>query len=113
MASARRFVIAALREWWVESDTADVMVSELATNAVLHARTDYTVTVRMSGDTVRVGVADRNSRAPAPAPLVPGATTGFGLRLVANLASHWGVASNDDGKDVYFEIPRRAAAVPH
>ncbi|HEX8496527.1 MAG TPA: ATP-binding protein, partial [Actinomycetales bacterium] len=53
---ARRFVTSALRERGLEQlcDDAALAVSELVTNAVLHARTQVDVTVRTGGPVVEV-----------------------------------------------------------
>lgn len=56
---ARRFVIDTLAGWGSDAgDDASLLVSELATNAVIHAGTDYTVTITMTAEVLRVSVAD-------------------------------------------------------
>jgi len=58
--AARRFVMDALMTLDAAGacDEAVALVSELATNAVIHARTAYTIAVTRNGDTVSVGVYD-------------------------------------------------------
>jgi anti-sigma regulatory factor (Ser/Thr protein kinase) len=104
---ARRFVRDLLVEWGAAAacDTVEVLVTEVATNAVLHARTPFTVEVSRDGATVRVCVLDLS---PAPARMRrygADSTTGRGLRLVASLASDWGVEPQTPGKVIWFEVP--------
>ena len=136
---ARSFVREALGRWSLGhlADDASVVVSELATNVMLHARTDFVVTVERSGPGVRVSVRD-GDRSPVllpvsvthpPASLLEddgdldaleqllsvSATTGRGLRLLGALASSWGVDHADDGKTVWAllgdGVPEPAAHV--
>jgi anti-sigma regulatory factor (Ser/Thr protein kinase) len=94
-------------------DVVGVLVSELATNCVVHARTPFTVAVEGSDSTVRIDVTDQDDGIPAirrPAPRQP---TGRGLQLVQAFADRWGVtdAPRGHGKTVWFTIdlpgPRR------
>ncbi|EFL43153.1 DNA-binding protein [Streptomyces griseoflavus Tu4000] len=114
MAQARRFVGAALAGAAPDLvATAQLLVSELVTNVVLHARTEAEVTARSEDGTVRVRVGDRRpDRALVPHGWPPYAGTGQGLPLVARLASRRGVETGDRGKTVWFELgpegpPRR------
>ncbi len=81
-----------------------LVVSELATNAVLHARTPFVV--RMSGDggSVRVAVFDTSDGRPEPGSPDPAAVTGRGLGIVDALASAWGVEPAEGGKWVWAEL---------
>jgi hypothetical protein len=99
------------------TDTAGLAVSELATNVILHARTDFTVRVTSLGDNqVRVSVSDGSTAIPVVQPQSPGAALGRGLRLVAQMTDAWGIdrlGSDEDGgpgKTVWFELgaPRRS-----
>jgi len=88
-------------------------VSELATNAVVHAGSDVEVAVRLLPDSVRIEVVDR-----APADILRPSTppqdseSGRGLMLVETLASAWGVEPLETGKAVWFEVPRLDRAEP-
>ncbi|WP_217141640.1 SpoIIE family protein phosphatase [Streptomyces sp. AC627_RSS907] len=106
VASARRFVRTALDDVAADlMDTAQLLVSELVTNAVLHARTEVEVTVSRPEGRVRVRVGDRRpSRGLVPQHCPPYAGTGQGLSLVEQLASRCGVDSGDEGKTVWFEL---------
>ncbi|AIR96136.1 SpoIIE family protein phosphatase [Streptomyces glaucescens] len=110
VARARRFVRAALGDAAPELaadllDTAELLTSELVTNAVLHARTDIDVSARAADGRVRVTVRDhRPSRLLVPQDCPPYAGTGQGLALVDRLASRHGVETGDTAKTVWFEL---------
>ena len=83
----------------------EVLVSELATNAVRHARTVFTVAASWDGQTLRVEVSDASPLAPRPQLAVhPDGEGGRGLLLVDAIASSWGVDLNPEGKTVWFTI---------
>ena len=74
---ARRFVRQALRGVTPDPDVVDVamlLVSELVTNAVMHAASQSRVEVAVSGDTVRVEVHDDSEAMPRPPPPEAAAT---------------------------------------
>ncbi len=96
--------------WQISAGDIALLVSELATNAVLHARSDFAVTVVVLPDRVRVEVFDRNSRLPSFAIVPPDAYSGRGLMLIQAMSSAWGVdAHSDDGKTIWFEVARASA----
>lgn len=108
--AARRFVSSALRDWGVASADVPLLVSELATNAVLHARSDFSVTVTRTTGGVRVEVFDRNPRLPSIASVPSDAYSGRGLMIVADLASAWGVEAHPGaGKTIWFEVAGASA----
>jgi len=106
VSAARRFVLESLTDMDATGacDDAVTLVSELATNAVIHARTTYTVAVSREGDTVRVGVHDLSAVLPRRRAYGLDATTGRGLRLVASMSSDWGIEAESEGKAVWFEV---------
>jgi PAS domain S-box-containing protein len=106
VAAARRFVRAALEGAAADLvGTAQLLVSELVTNAVLHARTGVEVSVARLDRRVRVGVGDRRpSRGLVPQHCSPYAGTGQGLALVEQLASRYGTDTGDETKTVWFEL---------
>jgi anti-sigma regulatory factor (Ser/Thr protein kinase) len=109
-ARARRFVSDAMRAWGCEDSIADaeLLVSELVTNAVLHARSETRVTVEREGTTVRVSVCDDSQARPRLRNYGPEAVTGRGLVIVDRIAKRWGVEPSDAGKCVWFEIEDRS-----
>jgi anti-sigma regulatory factor (Ser/Thr protein kinase) len=90
-------------------EVASLLLSELVTNAVLHAGTDIDVAVELPDAAIRVEVADRNPVHPAPKGYAPDAGTGRGLVLVEALADEWGVADAGAGKVVWFVVSEGGA----
>jgi DNA-binding NarL/FixJ family response regulator len=106
--AARRFVDDTLAGWETSEvlDTAELLVSEVVTNAVVHGHSDAQVSVRLLRDRVRVEVVDN-----APVPIrqprhQPDATSGRGTALVEALSSAWGIEVLAGGKKVWFELQR-------
>lgn len=108
---ARRFVRDAVAP--IDDDLADdaaLLTSELATNAVIHARTGFVVTIRHAPDGVRVEVRD-GSTAPARRSRYSATSgTGRGLGMVDDLAETWGVEESGDGKAIWFTLTTRQRA---
>ena len=107
VAVARRFIAARAAAWSFPEEASQQLVligSELVTNAVLHARTELTLTLELRDDRVRISVKDQ-SRAPATLRNYrPDALTGRGLGVVAALSDTWGVSAAADGKVVWAEL---------
>jgi anti-sigma regulatory factor (Ser/Thr protein kinase) len=103
---ARRHVVTTLTQWGYDglAETARLLTSELVTNAVLHARTQMTVTVEDSEHGVRISVTDESPVPPSLRHHSTTATTGRGLRLLAQLAREWSVEDNNGGKTVWFTL---------
>ena len=93
-------------------EAAKLPLSELVTNAVLHARTDIEVAVCFLDEALRVEVRDERPELHAPHSRDPESSTGRGLELVGAVADRWGVVRRPAGKTVWFELdgPRIA---PH
>lgn len=111
-AAARRLVGEKLGDWY-DGDAVDAVllcVSELVTNAVVHARSMPVVSVEVRPATVRVEVRDTSPEPPkAEAGPVEG-TSGRGLAIVEAVADRWGTRHHSDGgKTVWFEVGRSAA----
>lgn len=104
--AARRFLQDALDGWGADgfSWTATQILSELATNAVLHAGTSFTVTLTLSGDVLRLAVTDSSARSPRERHYGLEATTGRGVQLVAALSRTWGVDAEPGGKTVWCDL---------
>ena len=91
-------------------DAAELCASELATNAVVHARTDVELRVEVLGDRIRLEVRDHSKVVPRQVLHSARSTTGRGLDLVRVLAQDWGVTLvEDDGKVVWCELSIGAA----
>lgn len=114
--TARRMVVDAVRGWRLDhlEDPAALLVSEVATNAVLHARSPFAVEVSRRRGVVRVEVSDRSPAGPQRRRHSASATTGRGLALVATLSTAWGTeaAARPWAKRVWFELPVEPALLP-
>ena len=104
---ARRLVVAALEQCGHDEilvADAALVLSELASNAVLHAGSPFSVSVRATGSTLRIAVSDS---APLRASshdggLIP--RPAHGLSLVQALCCCWGVEGTAGGKVVWAEL---------
>jgi anti-sigma regulatory factor (Ser/Thr protein kinase) len=83
-------------------DDVELVVSELATNAVIHARSPFEVVIASDGR-VRVDVLDRSPTVPTKRPAPPPATSGRGLWIVEALCDRWGIRTDHRGKSVWCE----------
>ena len=83
-------------------DDAELAVSEIVTNAVLHGREPITLRILVTEAGVRVEVADGSPVSPAFSMIDPTAVTGRGLVLVSAVADGWGVDPDGNGKVVWF-----------
>ena len=86
-------------------DTIVLLVTELVTNAVLHAGTPLHLTIETTTEHVRLCVADSSRQIPEANGYDSDAVSGRGLSLVERLASTWGVDQTPSGKIVWCEIP--------
>jgi hypothetical protein len=108
-ADARRFVTEGLRAWGLGdlADDAAIVATELATNAVVHARSDFTVTIsRRPSGRVRIAVADESTLPPLPRRPAPFDGSGRGLGMIEAIAVIWGVDLVPAGKVVWAEVRR-------
>ncbi len=103
---ARRFLRRSLAAWGVvDYDLGGPQVlTELATNAALHARSAYTVHLVMEAASLLVEVTDSSSALPQHRNYGPDATTGRGIALVEALSTAWGVESSPTGKTVWCRV---------
>jgi len=79
-------------------DEAEVVVSELATNAVRHGGTDFSITLAEVGGEVQLTVSDDAPSVPRPRQSDVMALDGRGLLLVEELTSDWGVRVESGGR---------------
>jgi len=91
-------------------DTAMLLATELASNAIEHGGGDARLDASVTPDAVRIAVADANPALPLPRTAANAPTDlderGRGLLLVAALASRWGTDPLPHGKSVWCEIDR-------
>ncbi|MER7897145.1 ATP-binding protein [Streptomyces sp. NPDC096046] len=109
---ARRALRELLGQWGKhgQSDVAELLTSELVTNAIVHTDHDAVLTVTVLPRGLRVEVRDFVARRPRLRVAVPDeGTNGRGLLLVQSLADAWGVRPHGVGKAVWFELEAEAA----
>jgi anti-sigma regulatory factor (Ser/Thr protein kinase) len=104
---ARRFVRSTLHDWGLDEDateTAVLCISELVTNALIHAHAGSVVRVLLDDGVLTTTVRDNGSRDPAIGEPVddPLRVHGRGLQLVEALASRWGSELDAIGTTVWF-----------
>jgi anti-sigma regulatory factor (Ser/Thr protein kinase) len=102
---SRDFVRAVLEAWGVAAmkSVAELVTTELVTNAVRHAVSLIQVQLVYDGALVRIAVYDQDRAEPRVAPQ-PGIDGGYGLRIVGALAKEWGTSRGDAGKTVWCAI---------
>lgn len=107
----RRFARALLADAELSiADDVALLVSELVSNAVIHASSKPRLEVRIGRSHVRVEVRDDSPEHALPRVPDVERPGGRGLLLIETLASRWGTDRDGDGKRVWFEIDRAAAA---
>jgi hypothetical protein len=104
--AARSFVENRLRAWGEHMvlDDAAIVVSELAANAITHARSAFRVSIARTECTVKLAVEDLSPDQPM-LDESDEALSGRGLVLVGAICSQWGVEPGLHGKRVWAEIP--------
>jgi anti-sigma regulatory factor (Ser/Thr protein kinase) len=104
LVAARRFTEGVLGEH-DRLDDVLVVVSELASNAVRHARSGFTLSIDGDEDRIRIQVTDRGGGWPVAVEVrVMPCHGGMGLKLVDALADRWGAVEHPPGKLVWAEI---------
>ena len=109
VAAARRFVASAVQGGGPARDVSRLLVSEAATNALLHSASgeggSFAVEYLISKDLVRVEVHDGGGPSgPRRRVHHPESMTGRGLDLFDALSDRWGVDGSPDGRTVWFEL---------
>jgi hypothetical protein len=85
-------------------DGAELVVSELVTNAVLYALPPIRLRLRLDNDLLRIEVDDASRRLPQVKHNAPEALTGRGLHLVGHYGVAWGAETLERGKTVWCEV---------
>lgn len=83
---------------------AELLVTELVTNAVIHARTPVTLAVAFQPGVIEFTVSDESARTVELRLPSPEAVTGRGVYFLDLLASDWEVLPTADGKSVRFSL---------
>jgi anti-sigma regulatory factor (Ser/Thr protein kinase) len=103
---ARRWVAQQLEDMGLQPfvEQAELLSTELVTNALLHAGTTIRVRVAREGQGVRIEVQDGSRVVPSRRLYSPTATTGRGTRLLDSLADEWGWETVPDGKVTWLRL---------
>ncbi|MBT2510404.1 ATP-binding protein [Streptomyces sp. ISL-98] len=110
----RNFSREALSDWqWTPAedeagqevvDDVLLLVSEVVTNACLHADGPKELALTFAGDRLRIEVTDGSPVPPHPRPSGVGVPGGHGLIVVQRLALRWGSVPREGGKTVWLEV---------
>lgn len=112
VSAARRFVRDVLREQPRETvEAAELMTSELATNSMRHAHSDFELAIHCSQRDIRIEVSDSGQGQPTPRSPTPHERSGRGLRIVQELADTWGTVPSTNGKMVWFTLSTQTSAM--
>ncbi|MFF4415543.1 ATP-binding protein [Streptosporangium sp. NPDC001559] len=113
VASARRFVRDVAIEWNAAEDIpeiAELLTSEIVTNAIVHGAVSLTtrppvhITVMREGKLMVVETCDSSSEIPRIRNVASMESSGRGLAVVKELSHNWGWLPNPHGKSVWFEL---------
>jgi two-component sensor histidine kinase len=85
-------------------EIAQLLTSELVTNAIQYGSGTIAVEISRSANRLRVTVNDANSERPQRQSPSAEDVRGRGLMLVEALSSRWGTTSTGAGKGVWFEL---------
>ncbi|MEV4018375.1 ATP-binding protein [Nonomuraea angiospora] len=112
---ARHAARAQLVEWGLQQacDYAELLISELVTNAVRHARGLVRMSLSAADGLLRCEVEDSSPLPPTPRAASRDDEGSRGLLLVEVLSSGWGSVPTGRGKLVWFEVPVRMPAPAH
>ncbi|MER7197479.1 ATP-binding protein [Streptomyces sp. NPDC000188] len=103
---ARRLVTAQLDDWDLEglADTAELLVSELVTNALRHTRGPLRLNLQVRGSRLRCEVEDTDPAGPVRRVVDTDAEGGRGTELLDLLADAWGSTCTPTGKTTWCEM---------
>ncbi|MEX0427116.1 ATP-binding protein [Nocardioides sp. DS6] len=111
VSKARAFVAHALDPVPEElRDCAVLVTSELATNAITHAHSAFTVSVTLTAEHVHLAVTDEGGGMPRLRHTGPTQAHGRGLLIVSSLADRWGVDAQNATTSVWCTFAVRPRA---
>lgn len=106
--AARRFMDEILERWACRPavDTLHLVLSEVVSNAVVHARSAPEIAVRLLDGFIRVEVADDSPVLPEARSADESAVSGRGMGIIESETARWGVEPRrGGGKVVWFDVP--------
>ncbi|MEU2422432.1 ATP-binding protein [Streptomyces sp. NPDC007851] len=103
---ARRLVTAQLGEWGADelTDTAELLVSELVTNALRHTRGALRLNLQLRHSRLLCEVEDTETASPVRGAADADAESGRGIEILDLLADSWGSVRTATGKTMWFEL---------
>ncbi|MCX5091671.1 ATP-binding protein [Streptomyces sp. NBC_00365] len=109
---ARRLVTAQLDDWGLRdlTDTAELLVSELVTNALCHTRGPLRLNLQARDSRLRCEVEDTDPTGPVRRVVDADAEGGRGIDLLDLLAEAWGSTRTATGKTMWFQLPAKASS---
>ncbi|WP_107055486.1 ATP-binding protein [Streptomyces sp. NRRL S-1824] len=104
---ARRLATAQVGEWSLNelADSVELLVSEMVTNSLRHARGPVRLNLQVRGSHLRCEVEDTSSDGPVRRTACADAEGGRGMELLDLLAEAWGSSRTATGKTLWFELP--------
>lgn len=107
VSAARRFVRDTFSDWGLDRSTdAELIVSELVTNALVHGDGPPLVRLERRSDRVRIEVDDPSDHPPTLRHPDRNQISGRGLAIIETVATQWGHhPRSDGGKTVWAELP--------
>jgi hypothetical protein len=102
----RLFVRDALHDWGADDlgTMAEIVASELASNAVQHARSPFRVSISRPSTAIRIEVRDASFKRPECIRANPSRAGGRGISMIAAISHAWGTRDEVDGKTVWAEV---------
>lgn len=102
-----------MTEWGIESgvaDDAELLVTEVVTNSIIHARTAVQLEVEEADGRIEFRVSDGSTRQVQLRMPGPESVTGRGVNLLDQIATDWDVLPRAEGKTVRFRLQTNASS---
>lgn len=112
---ARVFVRNLMSRWGIDEavvQDAELLITEVVTNGVLHAQTSMNVEIAKEDDCLHFAVQDGSRAEVVLRTPSKGEVTGRGIFLLDRLSQEWQVTPTREGKVISFRLPIAAAMEP-
>lgn len=115
-AGEARELVRTTLDGWTDGDRIDdivLCVSELVTNAVVHASSSPRILVHVRPAVIHVEVSDASDVLPAPRVAELNDTSGRGMSILTGFSDRWGsLRRSGGGKTVWFDVARTGTKQP-